>query len=306
MDPVAEIDVVILGAVQQEIGPLTEYLESCRVLPFSGETIWLGKYSNLSVLIATTGLGKVNAAITAASLLERFSARLVWNVGCAGAYPDGPLKIGDVLITDKTHCGDEGVITQKGALPVSEIGIPIVVRDGQEFYDHLPSHWNEDLETIIKKTPPGLYRQTGSPPLTRAYADARRDRPALLRSGSKDGTTTEPKLPRGHSAPEGETDEDLFQLIYGPSLTIGMASGDPKVARERFRRYGAYAENMEGSAVAQACCRFDTPMAECRGISNIAGVRSKESWQLEKSIAHCHSIVINWLETLKSLSIPLP
>ena len=71
-----------------------------------------------------------------------------------------------------------------------------------------------------------------------------------------------------------------------------MASGDPRVASERFRRYGAYAENMEGSAVAQACYRFHIPVVECRGMSNIAGIRAKESWQLEKSIAHCHGIVI--------------
>ena len=83
-----------------------------------------------------------------------------------------------------------------------------------------------------------------------------------------------------------------------------MASGDPEVAGERFQRYRAYAENMEGSAVAQACFRFHTPVMECRGISNIAGVRSKETWQLEKSIAHCHGIVINWLDALNSLKLP--
>ena len=79
-----------------------------------------------------------------------------------------------------------------------------------------------------------------------------------------------------------------------------MVSGDPEVAGERFQRYGAYAENMEGSAVAQACLRFQLPMAECRGISNWAGIRAKETWRLEKSIAHCHGIIINWLDALNS------
>ena len=75
------------------------------------------------------------------------------------------------------------------------------------------------------------------------------------------------------------------------------------MASERFRHFGAYAENMEGSAVAQACFRFDTPAVECRGISNLAGVRAKETWQMEKSIAHCHGIVINWLEALNALKL---
>jgi futalosine hydrolase len=255
-----EIDVAILGAVPQEIDALTELLETCQVFPFRCETIWIGRVANLSVLMGATGLGKVNAAITTASLLERFSVAQVWNVGCAGAYPEGPLRIGDVLVTDKTLCGDEGVMTEKALLPVSAIGIPLVSDNGEEFFDHLPPNWNASLEAIIKKTPPGIYR----------------------------------------------ADQDLFRLVHGPSLTVSMVSGDPGVASERFRRYGAYAENMEGSAVAQACRRFRVPAVECRGMSNLAGIRAKETWQMQKSIAHCHGIVIKWLEALKSLTVPLP
>ena len=151
-------------------------------------------------------------------------------------------------------------MTEMALHPVSEIGIPLVFDDGEEFFDHFPPNWNADLEAIIQKTPPGIYR----------------------------------------------ADQDLFRLVQGPSLTVSMVSGDPLVAGKRFRHYGAYAENMEGSAVAQACRRFHIPAVECRGMSNLAGVRAKESWQMEKSIAHCHGIVINWLEALKSLTVPGP
>jgi futalosine hydrolase len=257
MDPKAVIDVALLGAVPQEVSPLFELLESLQVIPFRGQVLWLGKASNLSVLLGTTGLGKVNAAITAAALLEHFPVAQVWNVGCAGAYPQGPLKMGDVLVTDKWLCGDEGVLTQNGVLPVSEIGIPLLMDNGDELFDHLPRRRHRHLDTIIEQTPPGEYGQ----------------------------------------------DEDTFTVIHGPSLTVGMASGDPAVAGERFHRYGAYAENMEGSAVAQACLRFGIPVMECRGMSNMAGVRGKETWRMEKSIAHCHGIVINWIETLKALKL---
>jgi futalosine hydrolase len=301
MEVVAGIDVAILGAVPQEISPLTELLDGCRAFPSRCQIIWVGKYSDLSVLIGTTGLGKVNAAITSTSLLERFSVTQVWNIGCAGAYAEGPLQVGDVLITDKAFCGDEGVITSKGVLPVSEIGIPILVCNGEEFYDYLPLHWKGNSQAIVKNTPPGTYGQRRGLPLTRAYPCATEHRHGLHGSGVKDSSTRERPPHSDHSVNDGEPYEDLFRLIHGPSFTVGMASGDPEVAGERFRRYHVYAENMEGSAVAQACFRFHIPVMECRGISNIAGVRSKETWQLEKSIAHCHGIVINWLDALNSL-----
>jgi futalosine hydrolase len=69
-----------------------------------------------------------------------------------------------------------------------------------------------------------------------------------------------------------------------------------EIARERFQRYGALAENMEGSAVAQACFRFDVPFLECRGISNIVGDRCKERWRIGEAMAHCHSVILNWLD----------
>jgi futalosine hydrolase len=194
-------------------------------------------------------------------------------------------------------------MTQEGPLPVSEIGIPILVQNGSEFYDHLPPNWGGNLGAIIKETPPGIYRQERGHPLARAYLWGTADRFDLLRPGPRKGTTSQPKPPSHYLMKGGETDQDLFRLFHGPTLTVSMASGDLGVANERFQRYGAYAENMEGSAVVQACFRFQVPVVECRGVSNIAGVRSKETWQLQKSIAHCHGIVLNWLETLNSFKL---
>ena len=145
MDPKAGIDVAVLGAVPQEVSTLSDLLESLQTFPFRGQTIWLGKVANLSVLLGTTGLGKVNAAITTASLLEHFPVAQVWNVGCAGAYPEGPLRVGDVLVTERYFCGDEGVLTQNGVLPFSAIGIPLLMDNGEPLFDHLPRRWNRQL-----------------------------------------------------------------------------------------------------------------------------------------------------------------
>ncbi|MDR3554829.1 MAG: futalosine hydrolase [Syntrophobacteraceae bacterium] len=93
-------------------------------------------------------------------------------------------------------------------------------------------------------------------------------------------------LPEGvHGAVSGGSPG--FQVRYGPSLTVGMASGDAQTASARFRRFGALAENMEGSAIAQTCLLFDVPFLEIRGISNMAGERDKARWDLPAAVDHC-------------------
>jgi len=303
MHRMPDIDVLLLGAVPQEIRALTEILLNCRTLAFRGQTLWWGNYAQLVVVVAATGLGKVNAAITTASLLEWLTVSQVWHLGCTGAYSGGPLGIGDVLITDRILCGDEGVLTRGGLMAVSRIGIPILVHRGEEFFDRVPLCWNEAMRKLIETTPPGCYRQRrGSLP-----SPARPCVPdGLERSEGAAGRRTsavpaQASFPRSSVVPEND---EGFRLHYGPSLTVGMTSGDPEVAGERFRRYGAYAENMEGSAVAQTCCRFTIPMIECRGVSNFAGTRAKEAWELETSVAHCHGIIMTWLNAADAMQRP--
>jgi futalosine hydrolase len=262
------IDVAILGAVSLEVDALVERLKSLRTVPWRDGVFHLGTCGEKSVLVGRTGLGKVNAAITAAVLLELYAIGQVWNIGCAGGYRDGPLRVGDVLITREFLCGDEGILTSTGILSLKEIGIPIAARRGRQLFDRIPvDHTPQTLE-LLQRTPPGLYE----PAKNRLHAPARLQGSGPAISGA-------------------------FRLMNGPSLTVGLASGDAETAQERFRHYQAFAENMEGSAVAQTCFRFATPVLECRGISNVAGNRAKKDWELEKAIANCHGIILNWLQT---------
>jgi hypothetical protein len=195
MDWPGEIDVLILGAVRQEIGALTRLLETCQGRPVRGQTSWFGKYSNLSVLLGTTGLGKVNAAFTTACLLERCAIGQVWQIGCAGACPEGPLRIGDVLATETALCGDEGVLTKEGVLSGKQIGIPILLHHGEEVFDHVPLHWNEALRSIIQKTLPGLYRQKLGPALSPAHPCDVENQLASRSASAGDGALVRPELP---------------------------------------------------------------------------------------------------------------
>jgi futalosine hydrolase len=277
------IDVAILVAVAEELGALEELPELAERHRFRGEILTLGRYADLTILLATIGLGKVNAAITTAALLEHFGVDQVWHVGCAGAYPESPLRVGDVLITQRALCGDEGILTTRGWLPQQAMGIPLGVKNGHEYYDEIPAH--EPLLAQVKsRIPPGTYRLSQGPPPWAAQHCLAEDHAGPGRAVA-------------HPA---EPASGVFQLVYGPSLTVGMVSGDRQTAKERFARHRAFAENMEGTAVAQASVRFGIPVVECRGISNLAGDRDKARWRMDTACQHCHGILITWLDLLTS------
>jgi futalosine hydrolase len=275
------IDVAILAAVAEELGALAELLHLAEHHRFRGEILTLGRYADLTLLLATLGLGKVNAAITSAALFEHFAVHQVWHVGCAGAYPESPLSVGDVLITQNALCADEGILTAAGWHPQQAMGIPIGVKNGHKYYDEIPAH--EPLLAQVKTNiPPGRYQLSQEPPPRAAYRCRAEHR-------------TAPEEVIAESAGVGSSP---FQVVYGPSLTVSMVSGDRQTAKERFEQRRAFAENMEGTAVAQACVRFNIAMVECRGISNLAGDRNKTRWAVDTAVHHCHGILIAWLELL--------
>jgi futalosine hydrolase len=269
-----KIHIAILGAMYPEIAAFIALLQECKTYEFHGEKLWTGAYAGKTLLIGTVGFNKINAAITTAALLDRFRIEEVWHVGCAGAYGEGPLRVGDVLVTQRSLCGDEGVLTCVGTLSCREIGIPILARGGRSWYDEVPVDMEPEIMRRAKeKTPPGRYK------LSREMI------PAVVQPAEA--------VDEAQGEVNGNTGS--FKLFYGPSLTVAMASGDAHIAGERFKCYRAFAENMEGSAVAQACFRFNVPILECRGMSNIAGDRNKEHWRMKEAIAHCSGIVLNWL-----------
>lgn len=258
------IDLAILGATPGEIAPISLYLEPVRSFRIAGNPFGIHKRRDISLLIGTTGIGKVNAAAITSAVLAGFTVRAVWNVGCAGAYAGSGLRIGDVLITSECLCGDEGILNRHGRCSAGPIQIPLLFKDDVPLYDRFPpSRLHERVRTVLT---PGSYAVDSTEQLQLA---------GVAGAG-----------------------ENLFAVQYGPSLTVGMVSGDMETAGERFEHHRAKAENMEGSAVAQTCRLFGVDFIECRGISNIAGVRDKEYWDFTAAIDHSAAVVRYLLDRL--------
>ncbi|RUR38412.1 5'-methylthioadenosine/S-adenosylhomocysteine nucleosidase [Vreelandella populi] len=95
----------IIGAMAQEISILVGQLDNAERYEHAGFVFHTGMRHGLEVVILQSGIGKVNAAVGTAILLERHQPDAIINTGSAGGFASD-LKIGDVIISDEVRHHD--------------------------------------------------------------------------------------------------------------------------------------------------------------------------------------------------------
>ena len=99
--------VAILGAFDEEVAILEGQLVNPKAHTIEGIQFLTGTLNEQNVIIARTGVGKVNAAMTATLVIQHFRPNQVIFTGVAGGLnPD--LQIGDIVIAEKTAQHDLG------------------------------------------------------------------------------------------------------------------------------------------------------------------------------------------------------
>jgi futalosine hydrolase len=81
----------------------------------------------------------------------------------------------------------------------------------------------------------------------------------------------------------------------GSFLTVVGVSASPEQAAMREKRFSAIAENMEGYALALSALRYGIKAAQVRGISNRAGHRDKQTWNLDLAQDLAQRAVLEYL-----------
>ena len=87
-------------------------------------------------------------------------------------------------------------------------------------------------------------------------------------------------------------------LGFGPFLTVAGVSNDPDVSARRAQHFGALVESMEGYVLALAGQRLGIEVGELRGVSNIAGIRDKSSWDLDLANTRAQDAVLAYLRSV--------
>lgn len=100
----------LLGAFGAEVTLVKQTVKKPKTEVVDGVTFTTGRIGNQRVVVAETGIGKVNAAMTTAILLNHFRPRRVLFTGIAGGVnPD--LQPGDIVIARQTAHHDYQSIT---------------------------------------------------------------------------------------------------------------------------------------------------------------------------------------------------
>jgi adenosylhomocysteine nucleosidase len=86
--------------MEEEISQLRDTLHFTRGESYAGMEFFCGEHRGLRLVLVRCGISKVNAALCAQLLIDRYGAGRVINVGYAGAL-DSELSLGDMVISDE-------------------------------------------------------------------------------------------------------------------------------------------------------------------------------------------------------------
>ncbi|MEA3490870.1 MAG: 5'-methylthioadenosine/adenosylhomocysteine nucleosidase [Campylobacterota bacterium] len=118
--------IAIMGAMPEEIAPLLAQVTNIKKIEYAANTFYEAEYRGKDIVIAYSKIGKVFAALTASTLLEKFGCNMLLFSGVAGAI-DPDLNIGDLVIADGL-CQHDLDITAfghpHGFVPEGEVCIP--------------------------------------------------------------------------------------------------------------------------------------------------------------------------------------
>jgi futalosine hydrolase len=145
--------VIVTAATPPELSLLVSVLEGKERFQSGHRDAWRGEVAGRPVLLAVTGIGKVNTASAVTALLDRFEPELLINTGCAGAYRGCGLAAGDLAVATVEVMGDEGVLAPDGWHSLELIGIPAVERKEETYFNRFPlTRWALDKAAFVAET----------------------------------------------------------------------------------------------------------------------------------------------------------
>lgn len=115
----------LICAIPQELAALQSDLTETHAEAVAHTRFITGVLDGHDVVLAGSGMGKVNAAIVTTLLADRFACRTIVFSGVAGGL-DPALSIGDVVVADRIIQHDAGVLENEKIRPYQPGHAPII------------------------------------------------------------------------------------------------------------------------------------------------------------------------------------
>ncbi len=89
--------IAIIGAMDCEINDIKKEITDLEEQNYADLKIFTGTINNKFIILAQSGVGKVNAALNTQYIIDTFKPDIIINTGVAGGIADG-LDVGDIVI----------------------------------------------------------------------------------------------------------------------------------------------------------------------------------------------------------------
>ena len=89
--------IAVIGAMDSEISNLRELLTNSQSVECAGFSVYTGTISGHFIVLAKSGIGKVNAAINTQFIIDKYNPDIIINTGVAGGLGNN-VKIGDIVV----------------------------------------------------------------------------------------------------------------------------------------------------------------------------------------------------------------
>jgi adenosylhomocysteine nucleosidase len=95
----------IIGAMGKEVALLRQRMEGCALEKWAGREFFIGRLNGKEAVVVESGIGKVNAAMTAQLLIDHYQVEAIVNTGVAGGG-DNRIKVRDMVISTEVTYHD--------------------------------------------------------------------------------------------------------------------------------------------------------------------------------------------------------
>ena len=138
----------IISAMKLEAQYIIDHLDNKQEENVNDIKFSKGNIGKIDIVVAISGIGKVNSAITTSLLISKYNPLIIINSGIAAGVN---LELKDIILIEKLTYSDVDVLAfgyEFGQVP----GMPLYYYPDQEFLTLL-EHTLDNLKFSYKKTP---------------------------------------------------------------------------------------------------------------------------------------------------------
>ena len=121
-------DIIIIAAVYEELSQLLDRVEKPVVSRVGGREVTSGHIEGKAVRLLVTGPGLVNTVQSLTAAIENSIPALIIQTGCAGAFKESGLRIGDIGIATEEIDLHLGIEPENGSLLVKDLPFSLIKR----------------------------------------------------------------------------------------------------------------------------------------------------------------------------------